>query len=135
MSNDSLRLDRWLWFTRFYKTRTAAAAAVQGGHVRVNSERARAATRVRVGDEVKLVRQQLTYELTVLDMPARRGPARDAQACYEESETSIARRKQQLAELRRDRLQMPMTRGKPDKHTRRQLRDRNRGSGPKNGSD
>ena len=124
MSNDSLRLDRWLWFTRFYKTRTAASAAVHGGHVRVNGERARAATSVRIGDEVQLVRQQSTYELTVLGIPARRGPAKDAQACYNESAASITRREKQLAELRRDRLQMPMTKGKPDKHTRRQLRDR-----------
>ena len=124
MSNDSLRLDRWLWFTRFYKTRTAAQAAVNGGHVRVNGERVRAATSVGIGDEVQLVRQQLTYELTVLDMPVRRGPARDAKGCYEESPASIKRREKQLAELRRDRLQMPMTKGKPDKHTRRQLRDR-----------
>lgn len=124
MSNDSLRLDRWLWFTRFYKTRTAASAAVHGGHVRVNGERARAATSVRIGDEVQLVRQQSTYELTVLGIPARRGPAKDAQACYDESAASITRREKQLAELRRDRLQMPMTKGKPDKHTRRQLRDR-----------
>jgi ribosome-associated heat shock protein Hsp15 len=124
VSNDSLRLDRWLWFTRFYKTRTAASAAVHGGHVRVNGERARAATSVRIGDEVQLVRQQSTYELTVLGIPARRGPAKDAQACYDESAASITRREKQLAELRRDRLQMPMTKGKPDKHTRRQLRDR-----------
>lgn len=124
MPNDSLRLDRWLWFTRFYKTRTAAQAAVNGGHVRVNGERARAATSVRVGDEVRLVRQQSAYELTILAIPARRGPAKDAQACYEESPESVARRQRQLAELRRDRMQMPMTRGKPDKHTRRQLRDR-----------
>ena len=124
MSNDSLRLDRWLWFTRFYKTRTAASAAVHGGHVRVNGERARAATRVRIGDAVQLVRQQSTYELMVLGLPARRGPAKNAQACYDESEASVTRREKQLAELRRDRLQMPMTRGKPDKHTRRQLRDR-----------
>jgi len=124
VSNDLLRLDRWLWFTRFYKTRTAAQAAVNGGHVRVNGERARAATSVRIGDEVQLVRQQSTYELTVLGIPGRRGPAKDAQACYDESPASIARREQQLAELRRDRLQMPMTKGKPDKHTRRQLRDR-----------
>ncbi len=124
MPNDSLRLDRWLWFTRFYKTRTAAQAAVNGGHVRVNGERARAATSVRVGDEVRLVRQQSVYELSIVTIPARRGPAKDAQACYEESPESVARRQRQLAELRRDRMQMPMTRGKPDKHTRRQLRDR-----------
>jgi len=126
VSKGSLRLDRWLWFTRFYKTRTAASTAVQGGHVRVNNEPARTATRVQVDDEVRLVRQQLTWELTVRKIPVRRGPAREARACYEESEESVTRREQTVAELKRDRLQMPMTRGKPDKHTRRKLRDRNR---------
>ena len=124
MSDGGLRLDRWLWFTRFYKTRTAASAAVQGGHVRLNGETARAATRVRVGDRIRLVRQQLTWELEVRDIPARRGPAREARACYEESSESLSRRQQMLTELRRDRLQQPMTRGKPDKRTRRLLRNR-----------
>ena len=127
MAEGSLRLDRWLWFTRFYKTRSAASAAVQGGHVRVNGEPAKTSLRVRVGDRVRLVRQQLTWEFTVLDLPPRRGPAREAQACYEETADSVARREQTVSELRRDRLQMPMTHGKPDKHTRRKLRDRNRG--------
>jgi len=127
VTDNSLRLDRWLWFTRFFKTRTAAGAAVQGGHVRVNGEPAKTATRVRIGDEIRLVRQQLTWELRVRAIPARRGPARDARACYDESVESRARREQLIADLRRDRREMPMTRGKPDKHTRRKLRDRNRG--------
>ena len=127
LSEHALRLDRWLWFTRFYKTRTAASAAVQGGHVRVNDEPARTSSRVRIGDEIRLVRQQLTWELTVRALPSRRGPAKEARACYEESPESIARREEAVSELRRDRMQMPMTRGKPDKHTRRKLRDRNRG--------
>jgi len=123
---DTLRLDRWLWFTRFYKTRTAATAAVQGGHVRVNGERARTSIRVHPGDEIRLQRQQLEYVLKVVAIPVRRGPASDAKACYQESEESVSRREQRVAELRRDRLQMPTTRGKPDKHTRRRLRQRNR---------
>ena len=127
MTEDSLRVDRWLWFARFYKTRTAASAAVQGGHVRVNGETARTAARVRIGDRIRLVRQQLTWELTVTGIPVRRGPAREAQACYTETDESAARRGQTVAELKRDRLQMPMTRGKPDKHTRRKLRKHSRG--------
>ena len=127
MSKDTLRLDRWLWFTRFYKTRTAASAAVQGGHVRVNGEPARSAHRVRIGDRIRLVRQQLTWELEVRELPSRRGPAREVRACYEETADSVARREQTVSDLRRDRMQMPMTRGRPDKHTRRKLRDRNRG--------
>lgn len=124
MSGSALRVDRWLWFTRFFKTRAAAQQAVQGGHVRVNGERARAATRVGPGDEIHIVRRELQYELTVLAVPLRRGPAAVARTCYVESADSIARREQLSADLRRDRLQMPMTRGKPDKRTRRQLRDR-----------
>jgi len=124
-----MRLDRWLWFTRFYKTRTAATAAVQGGHVRLNGERARASAKVGAGDRIRLVRNQLTHDLTVEDIPARRGPAPEAQACYSESEESIAAREGLVADLRSDRRQMPTTPGKPDKHTRRRLRDRNRGGG------
>lgn len=93
----------------------------------MNGEPAKTSLRVRVGDQVRLVRQQLTWEFEVLKLPSRRGPAREAQACYEEDADSVARREQTVSELRRDRLQMPMTRGRPDKHTRRKLRDRNRG--------
>ena len=129
MADRTLRLDRWLWFTRFYKTRSAASAAVQGGHIRHNGERARSSTKVAIGDQIRLVRNQLTYDLTVEDIPSRRGPAPEAQACYSESEASIAAREGHLAELRSDRLQMPTTPGRPDKHTRRRLRERNRGKG------
>jgi len=127
VADRTLRLDRWLWFTRFYKTRSAASAAVQGGHVRLNGERARGSTKVTVGDRIRLVRNQLTYELTIEGIPARRGPAPEAQACYVESEASIAARESRVADLRSDRLQMATTPGRPDKHTRRRLRDRNRG--------
>ena len=127
MADRSLRLDRWLWFTRFYKTRTAASKAVNGGHVRLNGERARTSSKVVQGDRICLVRNQLEFDVTVAAIPTRRGPASEAQACYVESQESVSRRSQHVAELRIDRLQMPMTRGKPDKRTRRKLRDRNRG--------
>ena len=128
MSDSGLRLDRWLWFTRFYKTRTAASEAVKGGHVRVNGEPGKTSTRVQIGDRIRVVRQQLSWDLEVLAIPERRGPAREARACYEESEQSVERRERLVSELRRDRLQLPMTRGKPDKRTRRLLRDRHRRS-------
>ena len=96
--------------------------------MRVNAEPGRAATRVRVGDTIRLKRQQLEHELTVTGIPVRRGPAREARACFEESAESIARRQQRVSDLKVDRLQMPMTRGKPDKYTRRKLRKRNRRS-------
>lgn len=122
----SLRIDRWLWFTRFYKTRSLAAAAVNGGHVRLNGERASPGQRVSAGMTVDLVKDQLPYRMTVLAIPGRRGPAAEAQGCYTEDIETAERREQLRQQLKVDRAQMPRTRGRPDKHTRRMLRDRNR---------
>ncbi|MGB5246034.1 MAG: RNA-binding S4 domain-containing protein [Woeseia sp.] len=124
-TEQALRIDRWLWFTRFYKTRTLAAAAVVGGHVRINGERARAGQRVRPGDSIDIVKDQLPYALTVTGTPARRGPAAEARSCYEESAAATARREALQQQIKSDRLQMPRTQGRPDKHTRRLLRARN----------
>ncbi len=125
-NEDGLRVDRWLWFTRFHKTRTLASAAVQGGHVKVNGERAKSGNRVVPGDTVELVKDRLLYKLTVLSMPARRGPVSEMIKCYQEDATSQQERHELTKQLKEDRRQMPRTRGKPDKHTRRLLRERNR---------
>jgi ribosome-associated heat shock protein Hsp15 len=127
MDDDSLRIDRWLFFTRFYKTRSLAGKAVSGGHVRLNGERARGSARVRVGDRIELVRDQLRWDFRICAVPARRGPASEARQCYEESAEAVEAREERKASLRMDRLAMPRTSGRPDKHTRRKLRDRNRG--------
>ena len=124
--NEVLRVDKWLWFTRFYKSRGLASKAVTGGHVKVNGERAKPATTVRTGDVIEIVRDQLPWRLTVEALPQRRGPAREARACYQEDER-VAEERQSLSTGRRlDRLLMPTTEGKPDKHTRRKLRARRR---------
>jgi len=121
-----LRVDRWLWFARFYKTRSAAAKAVTGGHVKLNGERARSASRVREGDHLEIVKERLVWKLRVTAIPVRRGPAVEGRGCYEEDEEARAAREQLVASLRQDRLAMPRTDGRPDKHTRRKLRARNR---------
>jgi len=121
---DSLRIDRWLHCCRFFKTRSKASAAVAGGHVRLNGERAAPGTRVTVGDRIDLVRERLDYSLEVLAIPARRGPASEALACYAEDEASVRARKARIEALRQDRMLMPKTDGRPDKHTRRKLRER-----------
>jgi ribosome-associated heat shock protein Hsp15 len=122
----SLRIDRWLYFCRFFKTRSKASAAVTGGHVRLNGERAAAGNRVKVGDRIDLVRERLNYSLTVTAVPARRGPAPEARACYVEDEATVRERESKTAALKQDRLLMPKTSGRPDKHTRRKLISRNR---------
>ena len=124
--DETLRVDRWLYFCRFFKTRSKASAAVTGGHVRLNGERAAPGKRIRVGDRLDLVRDRLHYTLAVVGIPARRGPAAEARACYVEDEESVRRRETLGAALRRDRLLMPVTDGRPDRRTRRRLIRRNR---------
>jgi len=121
---DTLRIDRWLHCCRFFKTRSLAAAAVAGGHVRLNGERATPGKQVAVGDRIDLLRERLDYSLEVLAIPARRGPAAEAQACYAEDEAVVRARQAKIAALRQDRLLMPQTDGRPDKRTRRKLRER-----------
>lgn len=122
--SESLRIDRWLFFCRFFKTRSKASTAVAGGHVRLNGERAAPGHRVKVGDRIDLVRERLDYSMAVTGIPARRGPAAEARRCYTEDEAVVEQRAAKTAALRQDRLLMPKTQGRPDKHTRRQLRDR-----------
>mgnify|MGYP001550612601 FL=1 len=126
MSNVALRIDRWLFFCLFFKTRSKATTAVTGGHVKLNGERAAPGARVQVGDRIELVRDRLPFSFEVTAIPARRGPATEARACYVEDENVVRERELQIAALKQDRLLMPKTPGRPDKHTRRKLRERNR---------
>lgn len=124
---ESLRIDRWLFYCRFFKTRSLATAAVSGGHVKLNGERTTPGTRVKCTDRIDLVRERLSYSLEVIDIPNRRGPAQEARTCFVEDEDTVRQRQEQTAALRQDRMLMPKTAGRPDKHTRRKLRARNRG--------
>ena len=120
----TLRIDRWLHCCRFFKTRSKASAAVAGGHVRLNGQRAVPGSRVEVGDRIELVRDRLDYSLEVVAIPSRRGPAAEAEACYVEDDDSVQRRQAKVDALRQDRMMMPRTDGRPDKRTRAKLRER-----------
>jgi len=126
LSVDSLRIDRWLYYSRFFKTRGRATAAVSGGHVKLNGDRATPGSRVKPGDRIDLVRERLFYSLEVLAIPTRRGPAAEAKTSYREDEETVRKRDLKVAALKQDRLLTPRTDGRPDKHTRRKLRERNR---------
>ncbi|MDH3430225.1 MAG: RNA-binding S4 domain-containing protein [Gammaproteobacteria bacterium] len=126
-SADSLRIDRWLFYCRFFKTRRLATAAVVGGHVKINGERTTPGSRIKCGDRIDLIRERLPYSLTVIAIPQRRGPAIEARKCFLEDEATVRQRERQTAALRQDRMLMPKTDGRPDKHTRRKLRERSRG--------
>ena len=118
----TLRIDKWLYYTRFFKTRGLAGKAVTGGHVRVNGTRAKPATGIRAGDIIDLVKDQHRWRMTATDLPVRRGPASEARQCYEEDMTVAAERQAQIDSRKMDRMQMPRTDGRPDKRTRRLIR-------------
>jgi ribosome-associated heat shock protein Hsp15 len=114
----ALRIDKWLWCSRFFKTRSVAQEAVEGGHVQVNGERVKASRPVKVGDRLLVTRGQERYEVDVLSIPVRRGPATEARQHYHETAESEAARAH-AREL--NRLSGPVSTGRPDKRERRDL--------------
>jgi ribosome-associated heat shock protein Hsp15 len=128
---DRLRIDRWLWCARFYKTRSLAAQAVRGGHVRLNGQRVKAAHAVKVGDALTVtLRDDVERDVTIDAIPARRGPAPEAAACYTESAASLERRRLAAEHRALAPVLGPPTEGRPVKRTRRLLlRARQRGAG------
>jgi ribosome-associated heat shock protein Hsp15 len=116
------RIDRWLFAVRLYGARTLAAEAVAGGRVHVNGERVRPGRALRPGDRLTLTRGALEFECTVRDLPARRGPAKAAALCYEESAASVARRAEFAARMKLAVALTPRPQGRPDKHERARLR-------------
>lgn len=115
-----LRIDKWLWCARFFKSRSQATDAVAGGLVHVNGDRIKASRVVHVGDRLQITREESRYEVIVQGIPVRRGPAAEARLHYTETPESIAAR-----ETRREfaRLAAPSPGQRPDKHGRRALRD------------
>jgi len=95
-----MRVDKWLWAARFFKTRSQASDAVDGGHVEINGERAKPSKPLKVGDELRIRLNQYTFVVHVRQFNERRGPAAEAQLMYEETEASRAERAR-LAEQRR----------------------------------
>jgi ribosome-associated heat shock protein Hsp15 len=116
---DSLRIDKWLWAARFYKTRGLAAEAIDAGKVAINAIRAKPAKAVRVGDKLTIRRSPYVYELTVRAISARRGPASEAAQLYQESAESQQAREALSAQLKLGAIDRPI--GRPSKRARRQI--------------
>lgn len=119
---DSLRIDKWLWAARFYKTRSLAADEIGKGRVQVNGQEAKASREVRAGDRVRLRQGPVEREVLVRGISAARGPAPVAQQLYEETPDSVEAR-QAAAERRRLAAEpaLSIEQGRPTKRERRQI--------------
>jgi ribosome-associated heat shock protein Hsp15 len=120
----NVRLDKWLWAARFFKTRALAVEQIDKGRVAVNALAAKPAREVRVGDLIELRQSPVSRTVQVRALSALRGPASQAQALYTETEESIALR-QRMAQLRQQGVEPAhtLTEGRPTKRDRRELVD------------
>ena len=116
-----VRLDKWLWAARFYKTRTLAAEAIGGGKVQVNGDRAKRARPVQVGDEVRVRQGPYEHLVVVRELSERRGPASQAAALYEETPASREAREKLALQLKTLNAVFLPERGRPTKRDRREM--------------
>ena len=123
MSEESIRIDKWLWNTRFFKTRSLATEAVNGGRVHLNGQRVKAGRVVAIGDHLSIHKHNEIYEVTVTAIIKTRRPAKEAVLCYEESEQSRLRREQEREIRKLASASRPVPHRRPDKRERQQLRD------------
>jgi ribosome-associated heat shock protein Hsp15 len=118
----SVRLDKWLWAARFYKTRSMAGDAVNGGHVHVNGQRCKSSRSVHVGDEIRITKGSLVFTILVDNLSEKRGAAKQAAALYTETEESLEKRELTRLQRKAHNLANPHPARKPDKRQRRQLK-------------
>lgn len=123
MSNEigNVRLDKWLWAARFFKTRSLAAQAIDGGKVHVNGERVKRAKNVSVGDELSITRGEVHFIVKVQGLSEQRGPAPVAQQLYEETEESKRQRTEQAEKRRLFPAFNPAPTSRPSKKDRRKI--------------
>lgn len=122
-STEKIRIDKWLWAARFFKTRSQASQAVQGGKVHLNGQRIKPSRMVGVGDELRINKLEQIFEVTVKGVNQYRRPAKEAQKLYEESEESLKNRQDQSQMRRLIRAPGAAPAKKPDKRDRRKIRE------------
>jgi ribosome-associated heat shock protein Hsp15 len=116
---DKIRIDKWLWAARFFKTRSLAAQAVEGGRVRLGGERLKPSKEVKAGDRLLVHIGELEWDILVLGVSARRGPAEQARQLYAETDASRERRQAQADEHRLQVNPAATMKGRPTKRDRR----------------
>lgn len=120
-SKEAVRLDKWLWAARFFKTRRLATDAIKGGKVEVDGQRAKPAKDVRVGQTVSVTKGVYEFRVRVDGLSEQRGSASVAEQLYTESEESRERRELVRAQQRSVAASVPRTNGRPDRRNRREL--------------
>jgi ribosome-associated heat shock protein Hsp15 len=120
---EKIRLDKWLWAARFFKTRSAAAQAIDGGKVEVNGAPVKPAKVLCIGDRLRIRAGNFEYDIVLRGLSLRRGPAAEAHMLYEETEESRLAREAEIARMRVERLAGPLPKGRPTKRARRRIMD------------
>lgn len=117
---EKMRLDKWLWAARFFKTRKLAAEAITGGKVHLNGQRSKPGKEIRPGGRLHISKNGLEWDIEILVLPKQRRPASEAAGFYRESEASRQRREKEAALQRAARAAAPIhTEGRPSKKDRR----------------
>jgi ribosome-associated heat shock protein Hsp15 len=120
-SEGKIRIDKWLWAARFYKTRALAAEAIEGGKVQVNGDRVKRAKPLQVGDEVRIRQGPYEHQIIVRELSDRRGPAAQAATLYEEKPESRSAREALALQLKSIHSAFLPERGRPTKKDRREI--------------
>ncbi len=120
-SGEKIRIDKWLWAARFFKTRAVAADAVEGGKVHLNGARVKPAKTVKPGDQLQIRQGRFEFEVIVRALSARRGPAPEAALLYEETVESRVAREELAARLKAEAPLHSNQKGRPTKKARRQI--------------
>lgn len=121
MSTETVRIDKWLWAARFFKTRSLATAAVEGGKVKLNNERTKPSRNVKEGDVLEIDNGSTEWQVIVKALAEQRGSATIAQTLYSETEESAQRRRQESEKRKYFREPGASIKGRPTKRDRRAL--------------
>jgi ribosome-associated heat shock protein Hsp15 len=126
--SERMRMDKWLWAARFFKTRQLAIDAINGGKVHLNGQRAKPGKEIGVGARLEISKDQYTWDITVRALSSQRRPAPEAALLYEEAPESVARRQEEAARRRDEKGAAFQSEHRPNKKDRRLIHRFKRGT-------